>query len=95
MDVGAACSDGDLCTLNDACSNGVCEYDNKDCSHLDGACLVGMCDVNTGGCYAAPANEDDPCDDGDPCTVDSCDPSDGLCDYVAGNDGASQFRSFE
>lgn len=44
------------------------------CSDAD-ACSIGTCD-NSGKCVAGPTKG---CDDGNPCTDDSCDPQDGGC----------------
>ena len=77
-DEGGACDDDDLCTINDTCTNGACVGKPIDCSYLDGACLIGVCDPATGGCEAVPANEGGVCDDGNACTVDDvC--STGVC----------------
>ncbi len=75
---GGACSDENLCTIADACSSGLCVGEPVDCSSLDDACLVGVCDPADGMCYATPANEGGICDDGNGCTVnDQC--TDGVC----------------
>ena len=143
MVLDGACDDGNQCTVNDVCTQGIClgEIDaceclNKsDCAGFeDGnlcngtlACLEGFCSVDpesipscvaegenpcvtggcnpfTGLCETTPANEGatctdgDPCstgdrclnglcvpkettdcDDGNPCTLDSCDSSAGGC----------------
>ncbi len=74
-----ACDDLDPCTINDACTNGTCAGVPKDCSALDGPCTIGVCNGTTGECEAAPANEDQSCDDGLLCTTDdAC--SNGLCE---------------
>ena len=76
------CDDDDLCTVNDTCSNGACAGTAVDCSALDDACHIGVCDPATGGCVAIPANEGGACDDGDGCTVgDACNA--GICSGVA------------
>jgi len=67
---GGACDDGDNCTENDVCSAGGCAGTPVDCSALDDACNVGVCDALTGVCLAQPLNESGVCDDGDPCTED-------------------------
>ncbi len=75
---GGACDDGVNCTVNDACTNGVCESEPLDCSGLDDACNVGTCNESLGTCDATPANEGGSCDDLDPCTEnDSC--ASGIC----------------
>ena len=76
---GAACDDGDQCTLDDVCATGVCIAGTPvDCSVLDDICNVGTCIPATGACQATPANEGGSCNDGDPCTInDAC--SGGTC----------------
>ncbi|MCB9788055.1 MAG: hypothetical protein H6744_15335 [Deltaproteobacteria bacterium] len=65
-----ACSDGSLCTTGDACAQGACVGQAKDCD--DGnPCTVDGCAPATG-CTHAPIEGPD-CDDGDPCTEsDAC-----------------------
>ena len=72
---GAACDDGDRCSLSDACSEGACTGVPADCD--DGnPCTEDRCDPATG-CVHAPADAA-PCDDGDPCTGgDACES--GIC----------------
>ena len=75
---GGTCVDGDPCTDNDVCNSGSCVGAELDCSHLDQACQVGVCDPGTGVCEAQPVDEGGACDDGDPCTnIDVC--SSGEC----------------
>jgi hypothetical protein len=75
---GGSCDDGDGCTIDDVCSNGLCAGEAKDCSALDDACNLGACIGTTGVCEALPVNEGGSCDDGDGCTVsDAC--SNGVC----------------
>ena len=77
------CDDGDPCTDNDTCVGGVCQGQPKICPATPcttaGVCVAGHCVGGT------PVN----CDDGNPCTVDTCDPvrgcvqtprNSGLCD---------------
>ncbi len=75
----AACEDGDLCTVGDICEDGDCVPGTaKDCSHLDGQCLVGTCDSSTGDCETDPRPNGTTCDDGQACsTNDHC--QDGVC----------------
>jgi len=66
---GNACDDNDPCTGGDACQLGVCKGVPKDCSALNGACIIGAC--KSGKCTAVP--NAGACDDGDPCTEgDTC-----------------------
>jgi hypothetical protein len=69
--IGTSCDDGDACTLDDVCDElGGCSGTPKDCSGLDGTCMVGVCEAPSGVCVAQPAADDTPCDDGDDCTSD-------------------------
>lgn len=81
--VGGGCDDGDPCTTGDVCgADGSCGGAAVDCSELDGACQVGVCD-GAGACVASPANLGGACDDGDPCTTsDACDAA-GACGGLA------------
>ncbi len=68
---GTTCDDGDPCTTSDQCSAGACEGKPKDCSSLDGVCVVGACEE--GECHARAEVQGTPCDDQDPCTEnDGC-----------------------
>jgi hypothetical protein len=81
-DVKDVCSDGNDCT-QDNCDSmlGTCsnpnEPDNTTCmaGTVTGLCVsgvcVGLCDPN-------------PCDDGEECTFDDCNPADGACSYPPG-----------
>jgi matrixin/CARDB protein/slime mold repeat-containing protein len=95
----AACDDGQQCSINDRCNNGVCVgQSTQDCDD-DNECTEDRCD-DTQGCVHIPNNascDDDSactigetcaagacqggtpieCDDGNPCTDDTCDPSRG------------------
>jgi len=78
IDNSSACDDADPCTVNDMCSAGACMGTMVDCSSLDNACNVGLCNRVSGICEPAPANEGGPCNDGLFCTVlDRC--QNGLC----------------
>ena len=70
----ADCDDGNACTLDDQCMEGVCAGVDAFCN--DGnPCTVDICDPEEGCMYPA-ANI--PCDDSDPCTAgDFCE--DGVC----------------
>jgi len=72
---GAACDDGDRCTLSDACAAGVCVGTGAVCDDGD-PCTVDGCDALAGCTHAG--GDGTPCDDGDPCTGgDACQA--GLC----------------
>ncbi|MFT5431016.1 MAG: hypothetical protein ACI9OJ_001695, partial [Myxococcota bacterium] len=78
---GSDCSDGDLCTKDDACVAGSCIGAAADCD--DGNdCTFDECMVETGDCGHQPQT-DTACDDSDPCTnPDVC--SNGFCTTTAG-----------
>jgi regulation of enolase protein 1 (concanavalin A-like superfamily) len=80
----ALCNDSNPCTT-DSCQTGIgCKHfaaagpceDGNPCTTGD-TCGAGTCQ---GGTVKT-------CDDGNPCTTDSCDPVDGACKGVAGNNG--------
>ncbi len=68
------CADGERCTLTNGCSSG-CENDD-DCN--DGVFCNGTETCIRGDCFDGA---DADCDDGNPCTVDSCDPGFDGCRY--------------
>ena len=68
---GLACSDGLFCTTGNLCAAGVCGT-TTDCSFLDGACQIGVCDEPTDSCMPQLSGVCG-CDDGNACTVDSFD----------------------
>ena len=75
---GSACDDGDPCTVESVCTLGACVGRPRDCTALDGACVVGACDRATGACRAQPRADGLACDDGRPCSEgDAC--SGGVC----------------
>ncbi len=77
------CSDGDPCTQDDVCLEGVCVGGEKDCSDLNANCASGICNPLTGECEAEEQEDLTPCEDGLFCTVgDSCQA--GVC--VGGQD---------
>ena len=68
---GAACEDGNLCTLGDACADGQCLSGSKKLCDDSLICTSDSCDSKTGGCVFAPNTA--PCTDGNPCTQkDQC-----------------------
>lgn len=64
----ANCSDGDSCTTEDTCLNGVCKGKIKACDDGD-SCISETCNPETGSCQ----KKSKVCTDGNPCTKDSCD----------------------
>jgi hypothetical protein len=55
-------------------ASGIPCVSNADCADVGlvlGACQRAVCDPKRGFCEAAPAADNTPCDDGDPCTVDT------------------------
>jgi len=76
---GTTCDDGDLCTVNDVCTSGICGGSPKDCSYLNTQCQEGVCDPSDGQCYPDYENYNGQnCDDDNACTEnDVC--SNGIC----------------
>ncbi len=69
---GTACSDGNLCTLEDRCSASICVGTPRDCSVTDGCHDIGVCDPATGLC-PNPRPDGTACSDGNLCTLgDQC-----------------------
>jgi hypothetical protein len=82
-DDGSGCDDEDPCTDDDTCVMGVCHGVTLDCSVLDTACSLGVCDPTDGACGFETLEDGNPCDDEDPCTGgDQCEQ--GVC--VGGSD---------
>ncbi len=102
---GELCEDGDACTLKDLCQKGVCiAGTGKQCVDSQ-QCTVDACEAKSGKCNFQPLDDgecDDgnlcslndkckggkcqagpppPCSDGNPCTVDNCDPATGKCQH--------------
>lgn len=71
---GTACDDGDLCTMLEACTAGLCTAGVAvDCSRLDDPCNAGRCAPASGECEAIPVADGTLCDDSNPCTTtDAC-----------------------
>lgn len=71
---GAACDNGDKCTVGDTCASGVCVAGTpKPCPAPDVCRLDGTCDSTLGGCVYPSALEGTPCDDSNACTLkDAC-----------------------
>jgi hypothetical protein len=86
----APCDDGDLCTLDDVCSGKSCQPGaQKDCSDgrscSEDSCFQGQCQNNNEGC---DCDIDADCDTFDPCTTESCDAGEGVCETTI-HDGQS------
>ncbi len=56
---GAACSDGNFCTVPDTCTAGVCGGPPRDCSNVSDGCNVGTCSGSA--CVPVPVANDTPC----------------------------------
>jgi hypothetical protein len=68
-----ACDDGDACVVGEVCVGGACVGTPTDCSELDGTCVVGVCDGQTGLCISEVQPNGALCDDGNACTAgDRC-----------------------
>ncbi len=65
---GSACDDGDVCTVNDACSAGVCVGVPLNCDD-DNPCTDDACNAS-GGCFHT--NNNAACDIGNPCAMGEC-----------------------
>ncbi len=78
---GGTCSDGDACTTSDVCSSGKCVGKTVACDDKN-ACTVGdKCEVQSGNAVCVPGKKKT-CDDGDPCTADSCSTLTGACTFT-------------
>ncbi len=76
---GTSCEDGNFCTVEGICAQGVCESSPRDCSGAGDQCNEGICDAQAEECVPRPLADDTACDDGLFCTVsDSC--QDGVCE---------------
>ena len=82
------CDDGNECT-DDTCVEGGCSNDpvafNTPCDLGEGR--PGVC--RAGVCVDQRLCEGRECNDGNDCTEDTCDPADGICDYVPVEDGTA------
>lgn len=71
----STCNDNNPCTLNDACSAGLCNGTPKNCSDSN-ICTNDICNTSTGACENT--NNSASCNDGNACTVnDVC--AGGIC----------------
>ena len=86
------CSAGGGCDSADDCDSLFCVENscvdveclvNADCTHLAGTCAVGQCNQATNTCQATPAFQGAACNDGNNCTVSTC--NGGLCSGPAIN----------
>lgn len=76
---GTVCVDGDACTEDDHCIAGACTGTDIDCALFYPHCMLSSCNPLIG-CQYAPIL----CpDDGDPLTLDICDPATGRCVHPA------------
>jgi hypothetical protein len=79
---GTSCDDGLYCTVNDACSVGVCTGDAWDCDDLN-VCTDQSCNETTDSCTYT--NNNNSCSDGNACTEDdycmsgTCTPGPYIC----------------
>ena len=75
---GAECDDGLFCTMDDACLEGECTGNERDCSEQSDVCNEGFCIEEQDQCGSQALVNGTQCDDFDDCTVnDSC--SSGVC----------------
>ena len=78
------CDDGSFCTI-DTCeielgeSSGFCAFNADPCDDIDACVYFDYCDPAADGCVYGDVN----CDDGNPCSDDSCDPVTGCVNVVA------------
>jgi hypothetical protein len=93
----AICSDGNPCTTDDRCEMGSCVAGKNVCA-CDGdtvcndfakayPCVGGLV-CSDGGCVPDPSAVT-PCDDGNPCTKDVCDPKGSACTHEGLSDGTA------
>ncbi len=79
------CSDNNPCTISDACAGGQCVGKLVACDDKN-ACTVGdTCEVKSNNAVCAPGKPL-ACNDGFPCTADSCDALSGACKFTPVND---------
>ncbi|MCC6553365.1 MAG: hypothetical protein IT372_10140 [Polyangiaceae bacterium] len=73
-----SCTDGEFCTENDTCVDGVCVGGTEKFCPSPDSCHVGFCNEGTDACVSVPGNDGAECDDGNSCTtVGVC--SNGTC----------------
>ena len=68
------CTDGDLCTYDDTCNQGLCIGQPVICNQTTDQCHIqGTCQADTGICSNPPAQNGTSCSDGNLCTsLDAC-----------------------
>jgi len=70
---GSECNDGLYCTISEACADGECSGQERDCSAEDAECLIGVCVEAQGICEGQTKINGAACQDGLYCTIDdSC-----------------------
>jgi MYXO-CTERM domain-containing protein len=76
---GAACDDGNACTVNDTCKSGTCTAGSaRQCPATDQCHDAGTCSAAAGGCTNPPKQNGTGCNDGNNCTLsDTC--QNGVC----------------
>ena len=67
------CTDGNACTVNDACAGGSCAGTQVNCDDSN-VCTNDACNAVDGTCLHTAH-----CDDGNPCTTDTCSAGTGTC----------------
>jgi hypothetical protein len=76
------CDDGLFCTGPDTCVEGECVGAELACPDAGDLCTLDECDEKQGGCVHTAIV----CDDFNPCTIDTCDPTTG-CVYTKREEG--------
>ena len=70
---GVVCNDGLFCTVNDACSDGVCGGQQRNCTSAGDQCNDAVCDEAANRCVAQPKADGLACNDNNGCTqTDVC-----------------------
>jgi len=62
------CDDGDLCTVDDSCQDGVCAGNPIQCTRTL-QCNISQCSPDNGLCEYVPTDEGEMCNDGNLCTI--------------------------
>ncbi len=90
--VAEACNDGNPCTLDDACDNGVCVGVDVECAALDNCHQAGSCDSTTGTCSDPRKPNGATCGSTGRCENGSC-VGDTVAEGGAGGDSAGPVGS--